>query len=104
MQKIEEVMTRDVKSVSPEETVHRAAQMMKEHDIGAIPVCDGGKLVGMITDRDITIRSTAEGKEPARPHRRRHEHRSTHLQGQPDGRRSTCRNGRRQDPPRAGGR
>src|SRR6478609_10881617 len=66
MQTIEQVMTRDVKSVSPEETVHRAAQLMKEHDIGAIPVCDGGKLVGMITDRDITIRSTAEGKDPSK--------------------------------------
>ena len=66
MQTIQDVMTRNVQSVSPEETVHRAAQMMKEFDIGAIPVCDGGKLVGMITDRDITIRSTAAGKEPAK--------------------------------------
>ena len=66
MQTIEQVMTRDVKTLSPEETVHRAAQMMKEYDVGAIPVCDGGKLVGMITDRDITIRSTAEGKDPSK--------------------------------------
>ncbi|MFL6706721.1 MAG: CBS domain-containing protein [Massilia sp.] len=66
MQTIQDVMTRNVQSVSPEETVHRAAQMMKEFDVGAIPVCDGGKLVGMITDRDITIRSTAAGKEPAK--------------------------------------
>jgi len=66
MQTIQDVMTRNVQSVSPEETVHRAAQMMKEFDIGAIPVCDGCKLVGMITDRDITIRSTAAGKEPAK--------------------------------------
>ncbi len=66
MQTIQDVMSRDVKSLSPEDTVHRAAQVMKENDIGAIPVRDGDKLVGMITDRDITIRSTAEGKDPAR--------------------------------------
>ena len=65
MQTIQDVMSRDVKKLSPEDTVHRAAQVMKENDIGAIPVCDGDKLVGMITDRDITIRSTAEGKDPA---------------------------------------
>ncbi len=65
MQTIQDVMTRDVKIVSPEDSIHRAAQMMKEHDVGAIPVCDGGKLVGMITDRDITIRATAEGKQAA---------------------------------------
>lgn len=64
MQTIQDVMTGDVKSVSPEDTVRRAAELMKELDIGAIPVCDGAKLVGMITDRDITIRSTAAGQAP----------------------------------------
>jgi CBS domain-containing protein len=65
MQTIQDVMTRDVRSISPEETVRRAAEMMDEFDIGAIPVCDGSKLVGMITDRDITIRSTSIGQDPA---------------------------------------
>lgn len=64
MQTIKDVMTSDVKSISPEETVRRAAEMMKDLDVGAIPVCDGNKLVGMITDRDITIRSTAAGQAP----------------------------------------
>lgn len=64
MQTIQDVMTRDVTSVSPEDTVRRAAQLMKELDIGAVPVCDGPKLVGMLTDRDITIRSSAEGHAP----------------------------------------
>ncbi|MBZ2208336.1 CBS domain-containing protein [Massilia soli] len=64
MQKISEVMTRDVKSISPEETVRRAAEMMDELNVGSLPVCDGPKLVGMITDRDITIRSTAKGQAP----------------------------------------
>ena len=64
MQTIQDVMTRDVKSISPENTVRRAAQLMKELDVGAVPVCDGPKLVGMLTDRDITIRSTAQGHPP----------------------------------------
>ena len=64
MQTIQDVMTRDVQSISPEETVRRAAQLMDEFNIGSIPVCDGDKLVGMITDRDITVRSTAAGQAP----------------------------------------
>lgn len=64
MQTIQDVMTRDVQSISPQETVQRAAQMMDELNVGAIPVLDGHKLVGMITDRDITVRSTAAGQAP----------------------------------------
>ena len=64
MQTIQDVMTQDVQFVSPEDTVRRAAQMMDEFNVGAIPVCDGDKLVGMITDRDITVRSTAAGQAP----------------------------------------
>ncbi len=64
MQTIQDVMTKEVQFISPEETVHRAAQMMKEFNVGAIPVCDGNKLVGMITDRDITVRATAAGLAP----------------------------------------
>jgi CBS domain-containing protein len=64
MQTINDIMTRDVKTISPEETVRRAAQMMDELNVGSIPVCDGSKLVGMITDRDITVRSTAAGQAP----------------------------------------
>jgi len=64
MQTINDVMTRDVQSISPEQSVRKAAQMMDEFNIGSIPVCDGSKLVGMITDRDITVRSTAAGQAP----------------------------------------
>jgi CBS domain-containing protein len=64
MQTIREVMTPDVKTISPQETVQRAAQLMDELNVGAIPVCDGDKLVGMITDRDITVRATAAGQAP----------------------------------------
>ncbi len=64
MQRINEIMTRDVMTVSPQETIRRAAQMMDELNVGAIPVCDGQKLVGMITDRDITVRAIAAGSAP----------------------------------------
>ncbi|WP_313031718.1 CBS domain-containing protein [Massilia alkalitolerans] len=64
MQTIREVMTPDVQTISPQETVQRAAQMMDELNVGAIPVCDGDRLVGMITDRDITVRSVAAGQSP----------------------------------------
>jgi CBS domain-containing protein len=64
MQTIQDVMTRDVQRISPEDSVRKAAQMMDEFNIGSIPVVDGDKLVGMITDRDITVRSTAAGKAP----------------------------------------
>lgn len=62
MTKISEVMTTNVKVVRPDEPVQNAAKMMAEMDVGAIPVCDGRRLQGMITDRDITIRATAEGR------------------------------------------
>lgn len=64
MQTIREVMTPDVQTISPQETVQRAAQLMDELNVGAIPVCDGDRLVGMITDRDITVRSVAAGQSP----------------------------------------
>jgi len=64
MHTIQDVMTRDVRSISPDDSVRRAAQLMTELDVGAVPVCDGAKLVGMLTDRDITIRSTAQGQAP----------------------------------------
>lgn len=68
MQTIADVMTRDVQTIAPQETVLRAAQMMDELNVGSLPVCDGEKLIGMITDRDITIRATAAGKTPQDAH------------------------------------
>lgn len=58
MQMVSQVMTRDVRYVSPQGSLQRAAQVMEELDVGALPVCDGERLVGMVTDRDITIRGT----------------------------------------------
>jgi CBS domain-containing protein len=61
---LRDVMTPDPAFVSPDETIQRAAQLMDELNVGALPVCDGRRLAGMITDRDITIRCTAAGKAP----------------------------------------
>ena len=55
MQTVSEVMTRGVRFLAPQENLQHAAQMMGELDVRALPVCDGNRLVGMITDRDITI-------------------------------------------------
>lgn len=68
MQTISDVMTRHVQSIAPQETLRRAAEMMDELNVGSLPVCDGDKLVGMITDRDITVRATAAGKAPDSTH------------------------------------
>jgi CBS domain-containing protein len=64
MQTVADVMTRNVTSVSPQESVRRAAQVMDEINVGALPVCDGKKLVGIVTDRDITVRSVSVGQNP----------------------------------------
>ena len=59
MTTVSEVMTRGVRSLSPSDTMLAAAQAMAELNIGVIPVCDGGSLVGMVTDRDIVVRGVA---------------------------------------------
>lgn len=60
--KLADIMTRNPRTVGPEETVQKVAQLMKELDVGAIPVCTGRSLTGMVTDRDIAIRAVAAGK------------------------------------------
>jgi len=64
MQLVNEVMTRDVQSVSASDTLRRAAQMMDDLNVGALPVCEGERLIGMVTDRDITVRATSAGLNP----------------------------------------
>lgn len=61
---VSEIMTTDVRMIGPQETLQHAAQMMDEMDVGALPVCDGRRLLGMVTDRDITVRGTAAGLAP----------------------------------------
>ena len=65
MQTVSEVMTRNVEVISPEESLQRAAQLMDELNVGALPVCSGKQLLGMITDRDITVRAVAAGQAPS---------------------------------------
>lgn len=62
--KVRDVMTRNVECTRPDANLQEAAARMKSLDIGPLPVCDEGRLVGMITDRDITVRATAEGESP----------------------------------------
>jgi CBS domain-containing protein len=59
-----EAMTPDVVSVLPDTKLVDAALAMRNLDVGPLPVVDGGRLVGVITDRDITVRATAEGRDP----------------------------------------
>ena len=65
--KISELMTRDVRVVKPEQPIREAAQFMLSSDAGAMPVCDGDRLVGMVTDRDIAVRAVAQGRGPETP-------------------------------------
>jgi len=61
---VREVMTPDVVIASPDDTLQRAAEMMIDIDAGVLPVGENDRLVGILTDRDITIRAVAAGKEP----------------------------------------
>jgi CBS domain-containing protein len=65
--KISEVMTRDVETIRPDQTAQDAARFMLKADAGSIPVTDGGRLIGMITDRDIAVRGVAKGYGPDTP-------------------------------------
>ncbi|WP_445505250.1 CBS domain-containing protein [Microvirga sp. G4-2] len=62
--RVGEVMTRDVRVARPDQSIQEAARMMADVDAGIMPVGEGDRLVGMITDRDITVRAVAEGKGP----------------------------------------
>jgi CBS domain-containing protein len=64
MTQVSDVMTRGVRTLSPQDTMRLAAQAMDELDVGSIPVCDGKRLVGMVTDRDIIARGIARGLPP----------------------------------------
>lgn len=62
--KVHEIMTAHARGVSPENTLVEAAGLMRELDVGALPVCEGDRVTGMITDRDITVRAVANGRDP----------------------------------------
>lgn len=60
------IMTTNVISVWRNTSLQEAASLMKEHNIGSIPVCDGGRVVGIVTDRDIVLRGVADGAQTSR--------------------------------------
>ncbi len=62
--KIKDIMTDTVAFVSPDTTVVETAQLMQKHDIGAMPVCEGQNIIGIVTDRDIVVRNVAHNKDP----------------------------------------
>ena len=61
--KISEIMTRDVIIMQPDDSLQSAAKQMRDLNIGFLPVCDGDDLLGVISDRDITIRALADGMD-----------------------------------------
>ncbi|HEX5684227.1 MAG TPA: CBS domain-containing protein [Ideonella sp.] len=64
MPAVSDIMSPSPQVIGPEDTLRRAARMMKELDVGALPVCNGKRVLGMITDRDIAIRGVATGMTP----------------------------------------
>jgi len=62
---IRDIMTRDVETVAPDRTIRTAAQTMKTLNIGSLPVCEGKRVIGVVTDRDFVIRVVAEGRDCA---------------------------------------
>jgi CBS domain-containing protein len=61
---VEDLMTLDVTTVNPDQDLQSAARLMARLDVGALPVEENDRLVGMITDRDLAVRGFAEGKGP----------------------------------------
>ena len=64
MSNVSDIMSTDVQVVEPQDSLRHAAELMQELDVGALPVCDGERLLGMLTDRDITVRGVAQGLDP----------------------------------------
>lgn len=58
-----EIMSRNVKTASISTSLREVGTIMRDGDLGAVPVVDGGKLIGIVTDRDIVVRAIAEGKD-----------------------------------------
>ena len=61
--KVKQIMSRSVATINPDTPIAKAAEKMRDLDIGFLPVCEHDHLVGTVTDRDITIRSVAQGRD-----------------------------------------
>lgn len=64
---IKDVMSKKIATVAPQDPTEKAAKLMDEYDVGSIPVCDGNKVVGIITDRDIVLRCVSQNKNLKQP-------------------------------------
>lgn len=62
--KVRKIMTEGVRCIAPETTLQEAAKQMRDLDVGPLPICDQDRLAGVLTDRDITVRAVAEGRDP----------------------------------------
>lgn len=60
--KVKDIMTKDIASLCSDDSVEKAAQLMSQYDVGSIPVCSGEKVIGIVTDRDIALRSSANSQ------------------------------------------
>lgn len=65
MQKLKDLMSRDVQIIGPDGTIKEAAQQMRKGNFGMMPVGENDRMIGTISDRDIVIRAVAEGKDPS---------------------------------------
>ncbi len=61
--KVREIMSKDIASLRSDDSIARAAQLMKQYNCGSIPVCTQDKIIGIVTDRDIALRSVASGQD-----------------------------------------
>jgi len=61
--KLREIMSDNVEVIHPDDTLKTAAEKMRDRDIGFLPVCDGERLIGVLTDRDLITRALADGLE-----------------------------------------
>jgi CBS domain-containing protein len=61
---VEEIMTRDPRTVNADDTIVDAARVMRDNDIGDVVVMENGQVGGIVTDRDIVVRGIAEGRDP----------------------------------------
>ncbi len=61
---LKDIMTRETETCRPDATLVEVSQQLKQRNIGSLPVCDGDKLVGMLTDRDIVVRGIGEKRDP----------------------------------------
>lgn len=76
---VKEIMSRIVEVIDADSPIQSAAEMMKNSDIGMLPVREGDRLVGILSDRDITVRATASGLDPTKNGSKRCRHPGCHL-------------------------